>query len=273
MKNYYSILLLVFVFFITETTAQELYKLGARSAALGHTSVTINDIWAYHHNPGMLGYLEQGGVGVYYENRFFLRELNYQGLTFAQPLKKGTISAGAQFSGFENYRSARAGAGYSLRLTDYIAMGVQVNYLNVSIPGGYGTKHGISGEFGLATRIGKKWMIGASIYNITRTRFASYQNERFASVIRLGASYLISQKLTASAEFEKSIISPLQIKGALEYQPIEKLFLRAGVHSSPLEISFGLGYNLKGLRIDLASSYKQIIGFTTGVSIHYCWGT
>src|SRR5690606_8955542 len=139
--------------------------------------------------------------------------------------------------------------------------------------GGYGTKHGISGEFGLATRIGKKWGIGASVYNITRAKFASYQNERFASVIRLGASYIISPKLTVSTEFEKSIVSPLQIKVALEYQPIEKLFLRAGVHSSPLEISFGLGYNLKGLRIDLASSYKQIIGFTTGVSIHYCWGT
>ncbi len=264
-----SLVLLATTYF---ATSQDVYKMGARSTALANASVAVDDIWAYHHNPGMLGYAEKGGVGVYYENRFFLREFQYQGLTIVQPLKVGVLSAGAQYSGFELFRTARAGMGYSLKLAEYISMGVQVNYLNVRQPAEYGTKHGISAEFGLAARINKKWMLGASVYNITRARFASYQDERFATLIRIGARYSISKKLEWLMEVEKDVLFPLKLKGGLEYQPLEDFYIRAGVSTKPVEIAFGLGYNFKGLRIDLASSYKQILGFSTGISLHYLWG-
>jgi len=272
MKNLFFQTLVCLGFFSLQSVAQDVYKMGARSSALANASVAVNDIWAYHHNPGMLGFLEQGGAGAYYENRFFLRELQFQGLTLAQPLKVGVISAGAQYSGFDLYRTSRAGLGYSLKLAEFISMGVQVNYLNVRLPAEYGTKHGVSAEFGLAAKISKKWMLGASVYNLTRARFANYQDERFATLIRIGAAYMISPKLQFLGEFEKDILFPLRLKGGLEYQPIEDLYLRLGVSNQPLEIAFGVGYNLKGLRIDIASTYKQLLGFSTGVSIHYIWG-
>ena len=251
---------------------QDVYKMGARSAALANASVALDDCWAYHHNPGMLGFVTQGAFGVSYENRFFLRELQYQGITFVQPLKVGVLSAGGQYSGFELYRTSRAGMGYSLKLAEFISMGVQVNYLNVRQPAEYGTKHGVSAEFGLAARISKKWLLGASVYNITRARFAAYQDERFATLIRIGARYEISSRLKWLMEFEKDVLFPLKLKGALEYEPLTDFYLRGGVSTAPLEITFGLGYQFKGLRLDLASCFKQILGFSTGVSLHYVWG-
>ena len=251
--------------------AQDIYKIGARSASLAHASVSVNDIWAYHHNPGMLGFSEAAGVGAYYENRFQLKELQYQGLTLVQPLKIGVLSAGAQYSGMEHYRTSRAGIGYALKLSDFIAMGLQLNYLNVRQSVEYGIKHGVSAEFGLAAQISKKWMLGASVYNISRARFATYQNERFATLLRIGAQYNISPKIDWLMEVEKDVLFPMKLKGAFEYQPITDFYLRMGLSTAPLEYSFGLGYNFKGLYLDIASSYKQILGFSTGVSLQYYW--
>ncbi|MEO9257094.1 MAG: hypothetical protein ABI207_01860 [Crocinitomicaceae bacterium] len=254
--------------------SQNIYKIGARSKALGNASVTLEDIWAYHHNPGMLGYLKKGGIGASYENRYFLKELQYQGITFAQPLKKGkggVISSGAQFSGSGSYRTLRAGVGYSLKLADFISMGVQINYLNVQQAARYGTKHGFSAEFGLGAKIGQKWVIGASVYNLTRSRFATYQNERFATNIRIGVQYNVAKKVKILLEFEKDMLYPLSIKGGIEYEPVQNLFIRVGAASKPLEFTFGLGYGIKGFRFDVASSYQQILGFTTGASVQYNW--
>jgi hypothetical protein len=255
--------------------SQNIYKIGARSKGLGSASVTLGDIWAYHHNPGMLGYLEKGGIGVSYENRYFLKELQYQGITFAQPLKKGkggVISSGAQLSGSGSYRTLRAGVGYSLKLAEFISMGVQLNYLNVQQAARYGTKHGLSAEFGLGAKIGEKWVIGASVYNLTRSRFATYQNERFATIIRIGARYNVAKKVKIIVEFEKDMLYPLNIKGGVEYEPVKNLFIRVGAASKPLEFTFGLGYGIKGFHFDVASSYQQILGFTTGASVQYNWG-
>lgn len=272
MKSFFILLFTTITF---ACFSQNIYKIGARSNALGNASVTLNDIWAYHHNPGMLGYLKKGGVGVSYENRYFSKAFQYQGITFAQPLKKGkvgVISSGAQLSGYGDYSTLRAGVGYSLKLAKFISMGVQLNYLNVRQAAYYGTKHGFSAEFGIGAKIGKKWTLGASVFNLTRSRFATYQNERFASVFRLGARYDISKKVKILLEFEKDMLYPLKIKGGVEYEPVKDLFIRIGAASKPMEFTFGLGYGIKGFRLDVATSYQQVLGFTMGGSIQYNWG-
>jgi outer membrane protein W len=260
---------LVLLFCTCFAMGQDVYKMGARSTALANASVALDDVWAYHHNPGMSGFAKEFGVGVHYENRFFLRELQYQAITLVQPLKIGVLSAGGQYSGFDLYRSTRAGMGYSLLLSEKLALGMQLNYLNIRQPAEYGIKHGVSAEVGLAAKINKKWMFGASVYNISRTQFASYQDERFATVMRIGATYSVSEKLRWLMEVEKDIVAAIRLKGALEYEPITDFFLRLGVTSNPLEYSFGFGYTFQWLRIDLASSYKQLLGFTTGVSLQF----
>lgn len=255
--------------------SQNVYKMGARSKALGNASVTLIDAWAYHQNPGMLGYMEQGTIGASYENRYFLKELSYQGIAFAQPLKKGkagVVSSGAQFSGSGSYTTLRAGAGYSLKLAEFISMGVQLNYLNVRQAAYYGNKSGLSAEFGIGAKIGRKWILGASVYNITRTRLADYQSERFATIIRIGGQYNVSKKVKILLEFEKDILYPIRIKGGVEYEPVERLFIRAGASSKMLEFTFGLGYGVKKFRFDVASSYQQLLGFTTSASMEFYWG-
>ena len=87
----YATLLFLSTILVTGAYGQNFRQIGGRQAGLAYTGVALNDVWAYHNNPGMLGFLEESAAGVFYENRFFSKEFQYQGLVYAQPpLKKAS---------------------------------------------------------------------------------------------------------------------------------------------------------------------------------------
>ena len=67
---------------------QGYYPMGSRAQSLGNASNTLEDVWAYHHNPAALTGVKKLAVGISYENRFLLKELQSQGVAVALPLKK-----------------------------------------------------------------------------------------------------------------------------------------------------------------------------------------
>jgi hypothetical protein len=267
-KNYLTILITIGTF-VQFAYCQHFRQIGARQAGLAYAGVAINDIWAYHNNPGMLGFLEESSAGVFYENRFFAREFQYQGLVYAQPLKKGVLSFGGQYSGFNLYSTSRAGIGYALALSEKLSMGVQINYMNVRQPSYYGTKHGVSGEFGLGIKVTQKWTVAMAINNLTRSNLSSLSNERFETIFRIGALYDLSKRVFVTSELEKDINFPLRIKVGIEYHPVDPFYIRVGAAANATSFAIGLGYSYKSLRIDVGSNYVQPLGFHTALSMHF----
>ncbi len=249
--------------------SQGYYSVGARSNALVNASVTLVDAWAYHHNPGALGELTEMQVGVSYENRFLLKELQSQGLAFAMPLKVGVISVGGQFFGNKNYRSQRVGVGYSMKLSKRFFAGVQLNYQGLQLGENYGNKNTLTGEAGIIAYITDNWKMGVSVSNISRTKLASYANERYQTTFRLGTSYNLSKKVLFIAEMEKSIDYKLQGKFAIEYTPIKDLFIRGGVGVNPTVVGLGFGYNFKFVQLDIGSNYHPTLGWSPHISLMY----
>ena len=269
MGNNYKLLLSLLLLLSNDLLGQNFRQIGSRQAGMAYAGVALNDIWAFHNNPGMLGFLEDAGAGVYYENRFFLREFQYQGLVYAQPMKKGTISFGGQYSGFDLFSTSRAGLGYALALSEKLSMGVQINYMNVRQPSYYGTKHGVSGEFGLGVKVTPKWTFAMAINNLTRSNLADYQNERFETIFRAGTLYELSKRVIVSTELEKDITFPLRVKVGLEYRPVDAFYIRAGAAVNSTSLALGFGYVLKNIRIDLGSNYVQPLGFHTALSMNF----
>ena len=70
-----------------------------------------------------------------------------------------------------------------------------------------------------------------------------------------------------SLEAEKDLDNALRGKLGLEYQLIDQIFLRGGVATSPLELSFGLGYHLQIIHIDFGTAYHQILGWSPHFSL------
>ncbi|MNJ97394.1 hypothetical protein D3C87_151390 [compost metagenome] len=241
---------------------------GARSVALANASVCLDDVWAYHHNPGAAASIRTISIGAYYETRFLTKELQTQALTFAIPLKVGVISAGAQFFGYEQYRNTRAGLGYSMKFTDFLQLGVQGNIQTLRLGGNYGSTISGTIEAGLLAKVSEKWSIGISVMNIGRQRINPV-NDRFATIMRVGCQYKPSKKVSIFAEVEKQIITKISFKGAVEYQPVKPLYIRIGAQSAPMEFSLGFGYKVSGFSIDLGSKYHQTLGWSPNIGLNY----
>ena len=240
---------------------------GARAMALGNASATFDDVWAYHNNPGALGAINNFTAGLSYENRFLLKELQTQGFAVAVPLKVGVISVGGDMFGYRNFRSYRAGLGYSMKLSENFFAGVQLNYQGLSLSSNYGSKHTISAAAGIYAKITDEWKMGVSAFNIGRAKLSAFEDDRFSTVIRLGTSYLFSKKFLLSIEGEKDLDSRLRFRTGLEYEPLNNFFIRGGVQTAPVEFSFGFGYHFKQIHIDLGSAYHQILGWSPNFSI------
>lgn len=242
---------------------------GARSMSLANASVCLNDVWSFHHNPGALAGIKQTSVGVSYENRYLLKEMQAQAFVLAHPIKKGVLSLGAQTFGQSLYRTARVGLGYSLQLSDKISAGVQINYLSTRITN-YGQKGNISGEFGVLGKINDKVNIGFSVLNLNRAKLADFQDDRFSTFLRVGVSYTVSSKVLVLAEVEKEIESKVRPKGAMEYQFSDKFFLRAGFAANPIEFTFGTGFVFsKQFKLDLGSAWDQQLGWSPHFGFTY----
>lgn len=242
---------------------------GSRSMSLGNASSTFNDVWAYYNNPGAIGALEKLSVGLSYENRFLLKELQTQGLVAAIPLKVGVISVGGHMYGYNQFRSYKAGAGYSMALSEKLYAGVQLNYQGISLNENYGTKNTLTGEAGIYCKFNEKWKLGVSVFNLGRTKLSEFEDDRFSTIMRIGSSYAFSKKLLVALEFEKDLENDLRIKTGIEYNITEAFFARGGFATARSEMSFGFGYKFKVIQLDLGSSYDQILGWSPNFSITY----
>lgn len=266
-KAIFSIFL---IFASTSTFGQGYYPMGGRSQSLANTSNTLEDVWAYHHNPAALTGIQKMEVGISYENRFLLKEMQSQGFVFAIPLKRGVISAGGQRFGYRNFLSYKAGIGYSMKLSEHLSAGVQMNYAGVRLPENYGSKNTVTAEVGLLAKITDKWKLGFSLFNLGRNKLSDYQEDRFSTVMRLGSSYSISSKVLIMAEAEKNVDYTLRGKFGIEYKVVNNFFLRGGFATAPVEGSFGFGYRFKEqLKLDVGSSYHQILGWSPHCSFSF----
>ena len=263
-------LMTIFIFSLQFSFGQGWLPMGSRSHALGNASVAIDDIWAYHHNPANLVSVKKLGLGLSYENRFLLKELQSQGFVVALPLKVGVISFGLQSFGFKNFRTNRLGLGYSMKLAEFLSCGVQLNYHQVRLTDAYGRKDALTAELGLRANITDNWKVAFSVFNLTRTKISEFGEDRLSTLMRLGTQYTFSEKVMLVAELEKNIEFPVRFKTGIEYSPIRKLFLRGGFATQPIEISAGLGYRFKEqFQLDLGSAYHQILGWSPNFSFTY----
>ncbi len=273
--RYALISLFIFKLSVLNLIASDNYPVGARSAGVANASVTYSDLWSAFNNQGGLAQLKGISAGAYYENEFLVPDLSLKSFVFALPADKAGVFAlsATQFGG-TLYNETKAGLAYSKQLGEKFSAGIQLDYLSTHIAnddGGYvyGTTNTFTVEGGFIAEPINNLTIGLHIFNPTRAKLAVYNDERVPTSVCFGGSYKFSEKVLLSSEIEKDGGENNIFKAGLEYHIVEQVFLRGGVASNPSLSSFGFGFKLKQLQVDLASTYHQVLGFTPQISLVY----
>lgn len=242
---------------------------GARSAAMGNASVTLSDVWSMHHNQAGLAHLDNPVAGVFYENRFLLPELSIGGASFAMPTNSGTFGVGFTTFGHRLHRQGKFGVSYGRKLGEVISTGIRINYENTRLGNDYGDNNTMTIEGGILAKVSDELTFGFHLYNPTRAKLAEYNDERLPTVMRVGMSYKFSDQLFVVVEAEKDVDMDAIAKFGLEYHPVDKFYLRAGIASNPMFSTFGFGLKLDHLTIDFASGVHSVLGYTPHISLIY----
>lgn len=249
---------------------------GARAAGMANAGITNQDVWAVFNNPAAYSFLEQKEVGVYYENRFMLKQTGYGAMAFSSPLFGGNLGFGFSHFGYSQFQSDKFALGYSQQLFKFFSLGVQVNYFSIRQADFYGNLNALSFEAGVLSKPTDKLSIGAYVFNPLNLSYFEDQTAKMPITLRLGVSYLFSKSLLLSIETGKSIngYTPA-FRSGIEYIINEQFAMRAGVAVAPVEYSFGLGYNNyfgnNRIGFDIAYAYHEVLGSTPKLSVNYAF--
>ncbi len=268
MKRFFIFLSLIFWAFAGKS---DNYPIGASCLATANSSVAVPSLWSVYHNQGALAFLSQNYAGIYYENRFNFKEMSIKSLALAMNIKPGVIGFSASSFGFSQFSDNKFGLAYAMKLTDFLALGIQLDYVFIHQPSEYGNTGAIAGEIGMFANPFENFYLGAHIFNPWRAKISEYQDERLPTIFRIGAAYDFSKQVKYSLEIEKDLDMPSRFKSGIEYEPIENLKLRTGVAFSDKNFfpAFGIGYFYKNLTIDIAFENHPLLGMKSGVSVYY----
>lgn len=241
---------------------------GSRSQALANASVCLDDVFAYHNNPANLANISSVSFAVAYENRFLLKELQHQSYAFSIPIGRGVFSVGGSTFGYRDFRTFKNGIGYAMKLLDALSLGIQINHQMIRLASPYGLNQTLTGEFGLSYKVSSDWRFGIAVFNVGRNELVEDPMERYATSMRIGSSYKVSDMVLVVAELEKDILNPMRFKSGIEYQPLQNLLFRIGFSTQPIELSFGLGWVFSDrYHLDFGTQYHQILGWSPNVSL------
>jgi len=266
-----NLILLICVLCSTVAFAQtENAVAGARASGMASTGLTLQDSWAVFNNPAASGGLTNMSVGLFYENRFLMKETGYGAMSFTTPLLGGNLNFGFSHFGFSLFQSDKFALGFSQQLFKDFYLGLQANYFSVRQSDYYGNLNAVSFEAGILSKPNENLTIGAYIFNPLNTSYFEDQNLKMPVALRLGFSYVFSKSLLLAVETGKAINGYTPIfKTGIEYSINDQFYLRTGVAMAPIEYSFGLGYISNKLGFDMAFSYHEVLGSTPKISVNY----
>lgn len=252
---------------LTAQSGMETYPKGARSMGMANAHATLADSWSIFNNIGALANTQASQAVFSYDHRLGIQELTT--LAAGAVLKNtwGVMGVGISNYGGRLFNQQNIGVGFSNQF-GIGSFGIKVNYFQTNIEG-FGRSGTPILEFGGVASLGPNLYFGAHVYNFTRSKFSKAGADYLPTVIKAGLSYRPLSILMINVEAEKEIILPPQFKMGLEYNLLEKLWARSGIHTQPNNIFFGLGFKPSRFHIDYALSQNYRLGYTHHFSFNY----
>jgi len=263
-------ILLIFLGLLKGADAQaEWNSLGSRAAGMGFSSVATSDFWSINNNQAGLAFYDKTAAGVYFENRFVLKELGTQAGAFVLKTKYGVLGATVIYSGDANYNTTKAGLAYALKLGKHLSAGIQLDYIGTALGEEYGKRSNFTFDAGIMAKITEQLTFGVHTFNPLHVKLSETSNETIPTTMNAGFGFAFSDKLLLTAEAYKNSEFPMVFRTGAEYKLGKVAYARVGLTTNPARYTFGFGIEIKKLTLDISSAIHTVLGYSPQVSMQY----
>jgi len=235
---------------------------GARQIALSNSDAgAYSDVFVIFNNPASVAKLGNMEAGLFYSPApFGLKELANGAAAFNFPFQHASLGVGAKTYGYELYKENTFLLCYARELYSSLAIGVCLNYLNISISN-YGNAGTLYFNTGVIYQPLPILSFGFYLFNVSRATIGSSNSEIPVSY-NYGMNYSPFAKLSLSAAIEKDILYSASLKFGAEYTILNTLILRGGFATEPGTYSGGLGIKYSIINCDYAVVSHPDLGLT-----------
>ena len=239
-----------------------------RSLSLGGGGVTETPLY----NPALLAVLSQHKLYANYYNRYSVSELATMsgGFYFANDY----LPAGLEVTsfGYEEYRESLFRFSLGKKVAEKWTIGIAVQYMLLQSELFEESSGRISTDVGITLRPVENVLTGLSILHLPSFQMGdkTIDNKRIASYrMQFGFNWQVMNAVLITATTDYCEEDRFAGSFGVEYMPLEKFGIRAGLRSSPLKPSFGVGYQIADICIDVGTQYHAVLGLSMGLGISF----
>ncbi len=266
--NHWATLLLVLFHARTIEAAFEDLPAGGRSLGLGSAFVAVAEgSESLLINPAGLSQTNNASLCLFYSRPFGLQELTYETFTAKVQTKLGNWGLGFQSFGNTLYRESTITVGWSHHVHQRFYFGVGFRSARLRIEK-YGSDNAFIFDTGCILKLTDQCQWGASIFNLLQSRIGKSE-EPLPQIMRTGICYKPFQGILLSAEMDKDVRYPIEIRAGAEIRPLSPLVLRFGFGREPDSFSTGFGLTWKYCIFDYAFTTHPLLGPTHQGSVSF----
>ena len=123
---------------------------------------------------------------------------------------------------------------------------------------------------GVQSQVTERLRLGATLFNPLNIRLKTLNEDALPIVMAIGLSYRFTEDFIGQLEVEKdSQRAGVRIGGGLEYMLFERFSFRAGAQHNPNILSFGVGYWVRKIQVDVAAQLHQELGASIQMGISF----
>ncbi len=233
----------------------------------GNNSIAVMDEHAILNN--------QAAVSTDDEWTFVAGIINLYGFSslnslYAASTKKlgnyGVIGLSLKYLGDSELNEQLLGLSYSRKLTDRWHLGIQFDLLSYRSKIS-GNIYSPSVELGTIIKPTNDLTVGFHVFNPFGK--ALIGNPYSETLVRLGASYRVSEKVSILAEVQKFQLLPVTLNVGISYQVIDQLAIRTGYQLQGNQFHVGISYTGENVGIHGATAVHNSLGLSSGAGISF----
>jgi len=241
-------------------------SLGARSAGLGGAAYTLrDDYWGVYGNPANLPVGRW--VATSMKRSFGMSELDEPAFAVGLDINRYRMSFGMSTVGWDTFRMVQTSLATAGTIGS-ISAGLSLDFHQLLVPEPYLNDQAIQLNVGMQWSISDQLSTAVSVGNINGAKWVRGQSELERN-LRVGGNWKPVEPIALVLEghfsdrFEPDWIT------AIEWMPVESLWLRSGFGSATGRMSFGLGFDSKRIKAGIFAQRHDTIalGWTKGIEL------